>query len=94
MRVITLFILALLLGGCVTRPSAHLTNEEVTKTAVAVAQKAGYRLDDYQSPKMMFDSKRMGWSIFFDRKPPGVPGGYISIWVDDKTGAGTILPSD
>jgi hypothetical protein len=36
----------------------------------------------------------MGWSVFFDRKPPGVPGGYISIWVDDKTGAGKILPSD
>ena len=77
-----------------SKPTAHLTNEEATKTAVAVAQKAGYRLDDYQSPKVSFDSKEMRWSIFFDHKPPGFPGGYISIWVDDKTGAGTLLPSD
>jgi hypothetical protein len=94
MRVITSFICALLLGGCVSKPSAHRTNEEVTKTAVAVANKAGYRLDEYQSPKVRFDSKEMRWSIYFDHKQPGFPGGYISIWVDDKTGEGTMLPSD
>jgi hypothetical protein len=75
-------------------PSKRLTNEQVTAIAVVVAQKAGYRLDDYKPPTIGFDANAMRWSIFFDHKAPGFPGGYISIWVDDRTGAGTLLPSD
>ena len=94
MRVITSFVLVLLLTGCAGVPLAHLNQKEATQTAVAVAQKAGYRLDEYQSPTVVFDSKERGWRFYFDHKPPGFPGGYIRVFIDDKTGDGKLLPSD
>jgi hypothetical protein len=94
MRFVTPFVLALLLSGCVTGPSARLTQKDVIQTAEAVAQKAGNKLDEYQPPKVHFDSNEMRWSVYFDHKPPGFPGGYICVFVDDKSGDGRLIPSD
>lgn len=89
-----LLVLVLLLSGCAGASSVHLTQNDVTKTAVVLAQKAGYRLDEYQSPNVHFDSQGMRWSVYFEHKPPGLPGGYICVFVDDKTGDGKLIPSD
>jgi len=93
MRTITSFLFVLLLVGCASLPIAHLTKKEVTQTATAVVQKSGYRLDDYQAPKVIFHPEDMRWSIYFEQKPPGDPGGYVCIFVDDKTGVGKLVPS-
>jgi len=88
--------LLLSLVGCTTAqtPITRLTKPEVEQIAVAVAQKAGEHLEDYQAPRVSFDSRQQKWFVMFDQKPPGVPGGYVFISVDDKSGVGTLIPSD
>ncbi len=92
MRSITSFILVLLLIGCVTRqPSARLTKMEVTQIAEGMAKSAGYNLDSYQTPKVVFHPEVMRWTVLFDFTPP--VGSWICVYVDDKTGLGKLTPS-
>jgi hypothetical protein len=99
MRVLTsstIVALALMFVSCASRQafSARLTKREAVRIAITTAQKAGDRLDAYEAPRVDFDPTKKQWSVFFEHKPPGFPGGYISILVDDKSGVGTHLPSD
>ena len=89
------FLLLLLVAGCAHTPSAppRLASEQVLEIATAVAQKAGNHLEEYQAPRATFDSHERKWSVYWDRKPPGNPGGYIWISVDDKTGDARLIPS-
>jgi hypothetical protein len=89
-------VLALLLVGCATSEvsSARLTKREAVKIAVAVAKDAGTHLDAFQSPRVTYDSTQMQWFVLFDQKPPAVVGGDVFISVDDKSGVGTLIPSD
>jgi hypothetical protein len=89
-------VVALLLTGCASHraSSARLTEHEAVQIAMVVAQKAGERLDAHQAPHATFDSTAKQWSVFWNHKLPGSPGGYISVLVDDKTGVGKLLPSD
>ncbi len=88
--------LALLLSGCASGPlgSARLSKREAVQIAVASAQKDGEHLKDYKPPRVSFDSERKQWTVYFDHKPPGFPGGYIWFDVDDRTGTARRLPSD
>lgn len=92
-----LVIVVLVLAGCASRhvpaSSARLTEHEALQIAVVVAQKAGNHLDEYKTPHTAFDANKKQWRVFWDRKL-GNPGGYIFVSVDDKSGVGTLIPSD
>lgn len=96
MRVFHLHIfVVLLLVGCASHrvASARLTEHEVIQIATQVAQKAGEQFDGYQAPSATFNPQGRHWSVFWEHKPPGFPGGYIFVSVDDKSGVGTLVPS-
>ena len=89
------FLLVMLVAGCAHTPLTHprLTNEQALEIATTVAQKAGNHLEEYQAPRVIFDSDERKWSVYWDMKPPEPPGGYIRILVDDKTADARLLLS-
>lgn len=92
LRSITSFILVLLLIGCVNhQPSARLSKEKATQIAEGMVKSAGYKLDSYQTPKVVFHPDVMRWTVLFDFKPP--IGSWICVYVADKTGLGKLVPS-
>ena len=96
MRIFAPVLILVFLAGCVhtASESPRLASKKVLEIAAVEARMAGNNLSEYQTPSVTFDSKEKQWSVYWDRKPPGFPGGYICIYVDDKTGDAKLIPSD
>ena len=103
-----LTILALVVGllECCTHPQKQATwvrgniesgpkrmsQTEVVAVAQASAPEHGFSLSDYQPPSVSFNQPERLWNLWFWEKPPGHPGGFLLIEVDDKTGQVEFLP--
>jgi len=75
-----------------------LTQAEAVTVAQHFATENGFRLADYQRPELSLwpgDESRpeKSWTVWFWDKPPGHPGGYLWINVDDKTRRAELMPS-
>lgn len=77
--------------GPTPKPASILSE----KQAVTIAQQvAGQQINLalYQQPSASFDGRV--WSIFFQEKPPGRPGGHFSIEVDDASKKTAFSPGE
>ena len=83
-------LLICLTTGCTT---TRLTIHQAAEIATQLAKKDGEKMERYQAPRASFDSQRKKWSVFWDEIPPGVPGGYLWIEVDDQSGTAERKPS-
>ena len=92
---ILLAISALMLGsGCSHSRKMSLT--EVVGVASRAATDAGYKLSNYKDPEVSYESLRKDgtWTVFFDGKPPGLPGRHFLVWVNDRNGQTKLMPGE
>jgi hypothetical protein len=71
-----------------SRDNAPLTESEVINLADTEARVQGYRLDDYQRPKVDHSEVKGKWSLFYGLKEgssAGEEGGPLTVTVEDKT---------
>ena len=59
---------------------------KITKLVKKAGSK-GIKLDDYVLSTAQFDARKGVWQLFYYHKPPGVPGGHFTIYVNDETKA-------
>jgi hypothetical protein len=67
----------------ITQAPPKLTESQAIAIARQTATANGVELASYQQPSASFDGSK--WSVFFDEKPPGRPGGHFSIEVDQNS---------
>ncbi len=90
-----LLIGAILVAGC-AHSGTQMSKFAVVRAAKQAAEKAGYKLADYQPPKahIEYTNHDRMWTVFFELKPPGLPGGHFLVWIDDRTGHATVMPGE
>ena len=105
-RWLTLLVAVVGLSGCSIHPQEQawvsgniesgpkrMSQPEVVAVAQQFAVERGFSLSDYERPKLFFDQAEQLWSLWFWDKPPGRPGGYLQVEVDDRTGGANLIPS-
>jgi hypothetical protein len=80
-------------AGPIDSGAKRMSETEVVAVARELALERGFSLNDYQAPRLSFDPREQSWRLGFWEKPPGHPGGYLQIAVDDRTGRAELLPS-
>jgi len=50
-----------------------------------VAEQKCMPLDYFLAPVIRFDSFIGEWRVLYERKPPGMPGGFFEILINDTT---------
>jgi hypothetical protein len=99
---------ALLIVGCsfpstATRRRAtdsssgrRLTEARVLEIANRAAARHGFRVSDYQPPKVHYQFTRRDntWTVFYELKPPTPPGGHFLVWVNDRSEAAQVMPGE
>jgi hypothetical protein len=70
-----------------------MSQAEVVAVGQEFVVERGFSLSDYQPPRLSFDQAEQSWSLWFWEKPPGRPGGYLQIEVDDRTRRAKLMPS-
>ena len=63
---------------------ARLNESDVLALAKEAAEKAGYKLEEYEEPKVRFKPTKNEWvATFYSKINPLV---HFFVWVDDQTG--------
>ncbi|HOX56393.1 MAG TPA: hypothetical protein P5205_07085 [Candidatus Paceibacterota bacterium] len=75
-----------ILTGGVYRPH-KLSPEQAKALADEAARSKGIKLENYVLSTAQFDSRKDGWQLFYNHKPPGYPGGHFAVYVNDETKA-------
>jgi hypothetical protein len=60
----------------------NLDQSKVISIAEAAAVREGFKLAEYQPPKVEFDEKEREWWVHFQMRPPTPPGGHFSVLID------------
>jgi hypothetical protein len=79
---------------CPGEAAPRLTTPTVVNLARAELERAGYRLDDYETPVVYYNLLPISngtWTLFFHHRVPS-PDNFIKIWVDDRTGTARLAP--
>ena len=73
----------------------RLAEAEVIRIASAAAEKKGFRLKDYKAPRVHYEftKKDKSWTVFYDGKVSS-PGNHFLVWINDQTGAATVMPGE
>lgn len=69
-----------------------MTQEEVVAAAQGFATERGFSLSEYDRPRLGFTQSDQTWGVWFWGKQK-IPGNFLSINVDDKTGRAELIPS-
>jgi len=106
LRWLTIFAVLVGMSGCSTHPQEQawvaghiesgpkrMSQAEVVAVGQEFAVQRGFSVSDYGPPRLSFAQAEQSWSLWFWEKPPGRPGGYLHIAVDDMTGRAELLPS-
>jgi hypothetical protein len=72
--------------------ATHLTETEAIAIAERVALRRGVLLADFQRPRVNFDYGKGEWWLWFDRKPPQLPGGYFGVCIEAATKEAWFIP--
>lgn len=67
------------------------SKQELINIAEELAQKEGINLDEYQEPKIEYDTNERQWRFYYEVKPPVYPGGCFEILIDEDTKEAKIL---
>jgi hypothetical protein len=88
---VLLVTVVMLIAGCTRSP--QMSQAEVVRLAGRAAADAGYELADFKEPQAHFEflRKKNSWTVFYERKPPTLPGGHFQVWVNDKTGKTQVM---
>jgi hypothetical protein len=75
------------------RDGARLSQAQAISIAKKAAERAGYRLTDYEEPRANYEftKKNKKWSAFFVGRDPK-PGNHFLIWIDDQTEKTEVIP--
>lgn len=95
---VPLLALTIMMAGCAVKlqsseSGSKLTKDEVVKIAESKAQKEEVDLGKYDMTGCHYEYTEKGrtWTVFFNGKPPRLPGDYFLVWVDDQTRKATLM---
>lgn len=95
--VILLFGAFLAASGCMNQTQEiesenNLTKKQVIQIAEETAKSEGYDLQKYNMAGCHYQFTRndQTWTVYYELKPPPLPGGHFFISVDDQTKKATL----
>jgi hypothetical protein len=78
------------------QPAPRLSQQQVIGIAMRAAADAGFTIDDYEAPKVDYESAPPSgtWMASFTLRPPGLPGHHFSVLIEDTSGKATVMAGE